>query len=167
MPFGFTVTVLKNDRSSSCLERGFLRCFVRQDAAPFQTRRFIYCLHCFKLGSYSWFDYHKIDASFDMSKDSLSKHISRFPQYVQDITSELEMLNEGGKLFKKSPVADTGNERLLDLADLPVQLRLRPSEEFDDAGESDSDENDLGENDGDDERLNFKMLVDCLTDCFD
>ena len=40
MPFGFSVTVMTNDRSSSCLERGFLRCIAKQDVAPFQTRRF-------------------------------------------------------------------------------------------------------------------------------
>ena len=128
----------------------------------------MYCLHCLKLGSFSWFYNHKNEVTFDLSQESISKHVSRFPQYVRDITTEVEMLDECGKLFKKSLVTDITDERPIEFAESSVGLLLCPCESPDEENESNSDDlEDLDENDCDDEKLNFKMLVDCLTDCFD
>ena len=168
MPPGFNVTVLMNDRSSSCIEKGFLRCIARQDVAPFKTRRFVYCLHCYHLGSYSWFDTHKKEPTFDISRVSLAERIDRFEHYVGDITTEMELMNDCANLFKESPSADTVNETGTELPDSPLQPRPCPCELLDEMNESDSDDGgDPDDNQIDDERLSFKRLVECLTDCFD
>ena len=133
---------------------------------PFQTRRYVYCLHCFKLRSSSWFDTHKKKATFDLSQDALDKHISMFPRYVQDITTEIEILNDSGKLFKSSLV-QTENEPMLDMPESPLHPCFRPWEQLDSSDDSDSDDGDLDDADCDEGDICFKRLLECLTECFD
>ena len=120
---------------------------------PFRTRRFTYCLHCFKLKSPSWFDSHKTKETFDLSEETLAKHAFRFQQYVRDITSEMEMLNDAGKLFKAANGEAVIDPRL-DLPESPIQPCFRPFEQFDDSDDSeyddDYDDSDYDEEDYDD-----------------
>ena len=167
MPPGFTVKVLKDCRSASYVQMGFLVCFATQQETPYQTRRFVYCLHCSKLRSHSWFDSHKTKVTFDLSEETLAKHVFMFPQYVQDITTEMEMMNDAGKLFKKADGEMVIDPRL-DSSETPQQPCFRPLEQFDDSDDSDTDDGgDLDHADCDEEDFCFKRLLQSLTDCFD
>ena len=133
----------------------------------FQTRRFAYCLQCLKLGSTSWFDFHKTKEIFDISEETLAKHVFRFPQYVQDITTENEMMHDAGKMFQRV-VVETVPDPRLDLPESPVQPGFRPLEQFNESYESDSEDGgDFDPEDCEEDDFSFKRLVDCLTECFD
>ena len=82
MHSGFVIDVEKDGPSSSFLERGFLKCIVSQTQEPFGMRSFVYCLHCFKPGSQSWFDFHKKVVRFDLSEKTITKHMDRFPRML-------------------------------------------------------------------------------------
>ena len=172
MQTDYTISVAKEDPTTSFLENGFLKCRVTQVNAPFDSRCFIYCLHCCKLGSPSWFDYHKAGFVFDRSERSLTKHRSNYSRYVEDISSDVDLLNDQGKLFKrarKSPPSMTGPQ--IGSHEHPIIApcrRLEPScftsrcgcdaveEDLNQDGQAECEESDV-----------FHRTVECVTECFD
>ena len=166
----FIIEVEKDGPSSSFLERGFLKCIVRQPQEPFRMRSFLYCLHCFKLGSQSWFDYHKKAVAFDLSEKSIANHKASFSRYVRDIESEVELLNDSGKLFKQQKAPP--RPRPAKPPDIcisgsflqPEQRRIDPvhpadlffQEDFED------EDNQTGNEDG-----MFQRTIECLCDCLE
>ena len=99
----YNIAFEMSDSPKSLIERGFLKLTVTQIKHPFNSRTFIYCLHCLKLGSQSWFNYHKKDFTFDLSRETVAKHHIRFSRYIEDVKSEVELLNESRKLFREKP----------------------------------------------------------------
>ena len=55
--------------------------------------------------SLSWFRYHQKDVQFECSESTLAKHKARQSRYIEDITAEVDLLNDSGKLFKEKSEA--------------------------------------------------------------
>ena len=105
--------------------------------------------------------------TFDLSEETLAQHDVRLPRYLDDITTEMELLNDAGKMFKES-VVETVFDPRLDLPDTLVHPLTCPLEQLDEANDSDSDDGGaLDQTDCDEDDNSFKRLVECLTDCFD
>ena len=85
---------------------------------------------------------------------------------MQGIPTEIEILNDYGKLFKSFEV-ETENEPMLDLPESPLHTYFRPWEQFDGSNDSDSDDGDFDDADCDEGDICFKRLLECLTECFD
>ena len=172
MQTDYTISVMTEDPTTSFLENGFLKCCVTQLHAPFDSRSFIYCLDCCKLGSPSWFAYHKESFVFDRSEESLAIHRNRFSRYVEDISSDVDLMNDEGKLFKlvrKVPPSLNGPQA--EATEQPIVApyrRLEPSfcstqcghgaaeEDPDEDGQPDCEESDI-----------FHRTLECLTECFE
>ena len=172
MQTDYTISVVKEDPPTSFLENGFLKCCVTQLHTLFDSRCFVYCLHCCKLGSPSWFDYHKEDFVFDRSEKSLAKHRNRFSRYVEDVSSDVDLLNDQGKLFKRArrdPPSQNGPH--MEAQEQPIiapRRRLEPSfcstqwgcgaveEDLNEDCLPDCEESDI-----------FHRTLECLTECFD
>ena len=74
----YDVQIAEDPHSPRFLEYGCIKCIVTQTVHPFKTRHFIYCLHCLKLRSSSWFFDHRKRIEFDLSSTSIQKYRSRF-----------------------------------------------------------------------------------------
>ena len=122
----YTLSVEKTGPSSSYLDSVFLKCLVTKTQAPFHKRVFIYCLHCLRLASPSWFDSHKRQVVFDLSPEAIERHRNRFTQYVDDVTTEVEFLYDSGKLFKESkstPVPRRAKEQVFNFRTFQLFLK--------------------------------------------
>ena len=67
----FAVKVFKPD-SKSFIGKGFLAVTVTETAHPFRTRDFVFCVHCGKLRSPSWFYDHKKELTYEVTPDVLA-----------------------------------------------------------------------------------------------
>ena len=95
----YRVQVLSFESSPIFLERGFLKCVVEQLNPPFASREFAYCLHCKLLRSVPRFYTHDRMISFRPSSYMCRFFLEKFGSYVDDILTEVDMLNDRGKLF--------------------------------------------------------------------
>ena len=159
----------KSCRSSSYIGSGFLKCHVRQTAPPFNSRTFIYCLHCLKLVSLSWFRYHQKDVQFECSESTLAKHKARQSRYIEDITAEVDLLNDSGKLFKEK--SEASGHRQSKQPDLRMQFsQVEPEQRsLDQVFQVDSvfEGDEQVDNDGSDESYTFVRTIECLCECFE
>ena len=159
----YTLSVEKTGPSSSYLDSVFLKFLVTKTQAPFHKRVFVYCLHCLRLASPSWFDSHKRQVSFDLSPEAIERHRNRLTQYVEDVTTEVEFLFDSGKLFRESkatPKQRQGQRHPVRIQDFPVVPEMRRSEQIFSTDSDSDDDEDYG--DEEDEEDTFKSTIECI-----
>ena len=93
----YRVNVLSFESSPIYLDKGFLKCTVEQMNPPFLSREFAYCLHCKQLGSIPWFYAHCRLTKFRPSSNMRRVFTQKFDFFVNDIITEVDMLNDMGK----------------------------------------------------------------------
>ena len=100
MERNYDVQILDDPTSTKFLVQGYPKCGVVETIPPFRTRQFLYCMHCSKLGSSSWFFEHRKKTVFVLSTSIIENVRSSFSHYVNDSYSEVDYLFENGTLFK-------------------------------------------------------------------
>ena len=101
MEQSYTVVVVKEDASRSFIEKGFLKCHVEELVAPFRRRAFIYCLHCFKLRSLSWWYSHRRQTTMTITRERCDFIVSNYHDFERQIINEIDLLDAVGDLFKE------------------------------------------------------------------
>ena len=98
----YSVSVMKEDRSTTFIKEGFLKCNVSELVHPFRKRLFFFCLHCCKLRSASWFYSHRKTEDCSPSSQWLEYVFSHFDHFVNHIVSKVDNLDAIGNLFKEA-----------------------------------------------------------------
>ena len=150
----------------SYLAKGFLNAIVTRRNKPFLSPKFAYCIHCRRLRSMSWLYHHKRTTPFDPSEEMQELIRSRFETYVGDIITEVDLLNDQGKLFPQP------SEVLQQLPGLvPDPHTQEVEEECLRASLSSHEMNELDDlsDDGAESEVPFQeeRLAQCISDCFE
>ena len=170
----FTLDVFKTRGKTSFISKGYLKCVVTTTTFPFHYRQFAHCLHCRKLRSLSWFCQHKRDVGFLPSLQMIDLFNAKFDSYVQDITTEVELLNDMGRLFndgrQRVPASTPAQQQELHV--LSVQDDEEPGSFGGNQPELASDQPllflDEDEEDIQDGLpLQTERMAQCVTDCFE
>ena len=169
MQNGYKVDVMSYDSSSFFLERGFLKCVVSLTNPPFTIREFAYCLHCQQLRSIPWFYKHKRLIGFEPSTDDHRVFRLKYNMFVQDIFTEVDYLNDLGKLFPGDPETILRLPGLDTFFQLPDFTRDIEQAHLFEAGPSDQNTNEQvfpDEDMVDDEFiLQSERIAHCVSDC--
>ena len=105
-------------------QKVFLKVVVTQTSEPFMSREFSYCLHCRRLRSMSWFYQHKRLTSFEPTEDQQRLFCSRFQTYVGDIVTEVDLLNDLGRLFHRPSQAPSQLPRMIQYTHPPPSQEI-------------------------------------------
>ena len=97
----YTVVVVKEDASGSFIEKGFLKCHVEEHVQHFRRRTFIFCLHCFKLRSPSWWYSHRGQTTMTITGERRDFTVSNFNNIERRIVREIDIVDAVGDLFKE------------------------------------------------------------------
>ena len=167
----YRVNVLSFESSPIFLDRGFLKCTVEQVNAPFLSREFVYCLHCKQLRSIPWFYAHSRLTSFRPSSDMRRVFSEKFDLYVNDIITEVDLLNDMGKLFtspqetiQQLPTLSEPSQMLPSLQDLEQEFLF--SQDPSSFVQNEGGDLDDGFNE-DESSINIERLAKCISDCFE
>ena len=167
----YSISVMMEDTSTSFINKGFLKCHVSERSYPFRQRVFIFCLHCLKMRSPSWFYGHRKDCGGAPSQERLDFFNSRYDHFVRDIESEIDLLDEVGSLFRESSrtgvMPESGHRglhRFRPTTDSHQGLLPAFPTEFDEGGE---EPDEFYENSPEQTSLSDERTVRCISDCFD
>ena len=167
----YRVEVFPLESSSAFFEKGFLKCTVTQTSPPYSEREFCYCLHFRKLRSVPWFYAHQRLVGFEPSPDKQSIFRDKYYFFSQDIFTEVDFLNDPGKLFP--PIPDP-IQRLPGLDALFHQPHFTLNTEPELLSEGDVFEQNAedqifpcGDPVGEESSIALERLAECISNCFD
>ena len=172
----FSIVFRQNDSRRSFIRQGFLFCEVTKLFQPRQRRCFVYCLHCTKLKSLSWFYRHKKKVGFVPSDDDVVLYETRLFHFQQDIITELDMLNSIGKLFvrrhvERSPLSSNTQLVFKTVSDCSMtrdQSHDHPGVVGDDYNYDEEDNPEEDDEEGSSIQVirTVESISDCFFDCF-